>query len=265
MFTNSPTGPRVSPPSPAPPPDPWSRRPARPRSPPPRFRYSWMSVTIFVLLLASIGIRAWRDLSHPEGWSYFQDRSSSSLSFMVLDHIQFDGATRRVLAVSGPIRSAAASWLRQKLDEARLESGDVLLLSSPGGNLDQSLIMGEEIRRRGLASAVGVMDGHGHIAPSDCASACVFIYSGGTKRYGIAGSRLGVHRFVSTGPDDDPVAETQRTTGQILGYVSRMGIEATMVEAMSKTRAIRWLDDREALAMNLITTPLTPRREGSSD
>ena len=97
--------------------------------------------------------------------------------------------------------------------------------------------------------------GAGQIRPGSCASACVLVYAGGTVRYGIAGSRLGVHRFTTTETGGDPVADTQRVTGLVLGYLKRMGVSASLVEAMSATSDIRWLDSRDAIAMNLITAP----------
>ena len=76
--------------------------------------------------------------------------------------------------------------------------------------------MGEIIRSRGLATAVGVVDASGQVKPAYCASACVFVYAGGKPRYGVEGSALGVHRFVTTRPVSDPVADTQRITGMVL-------------------------------------------------
>jgi len=163
------------------------------------------------------------------------------------------GRARTVLAVSGTIGAASASWLRERLEEAHLRDGDAILLSSPGGNLDQALIMGEIIRSRSLATAVGVTDASGRVTRSFCASACVLVYAGGKPRYGIEGSALGVHRFVATMPGRDPVAEAQRTTGMVLSYMTRMGISSSVVEAMSETRDVRWLGSREASTMNLIT------------
>ncbi len=82
----------------------------------------------------------------------------------------------------------------------------------------------------------------------------MFVYAGGTARYDIGGSRLGVHRFTTSGPgSDDPVADTQRVTGLVLAYLKRMGVSSSLVEAMSATSDIRWLDSREAAAMNLST------------
>jgi hypothetical protein len=67
---------------------------------------------------------------------------------------------------------------------------------------------------------------------------------------------LGVHRFVTTTPVHDPVAEAQRVAGEVLGYMTRMGVSASVVEAMSQTRDVRWLGSQEALAMNLVTDPV---------
>ena len=84
----------------------------------------------------------------------------------------------------------------------------------------------------------------------------MLVFAGGKPRYGVLGSALGVHRFVTTKPVGDPVAETQRIAGAVLGYMTKMGVASSIVEAMSETREIRWLAPKEALAMNLITDPV---------
>ncbi len=116
--------------------------------------------------------------------------------------------------------------------------------------------MGEIIRSRGLVTAVGVVDSAGRISPSYCASACVIAFAGGETRFGIEGSKLGVHRFSTTTQMDDPVADSQRVTGMLLGYMKKMGVSSSVVEAMSETRDIRWLGAREVSAMNLVTDPV---------
>jgi hypothetical protein len=121
------------------------------------------------------------------------------------------------------------------------------------------MIMGEIIRAHGLATAVGTADASGKVRPAYCASACVLVYAGGKPRYGVEGSQLGVHRFVTTAPVNDPVADTQRVAGQVLGYMTKMGVSSTVVEEMSETRDVRWLDPKAALAMNLITDPVGSR------
>ena len=252
-FQGSPTGPRIATPRPS-----ISRPPLPPLRAGGNRRRIW-SVVIFVLLIAGFGIRAYRDLSRPGAWAYWKDQYySPSLTSSLIANVDLDGARqgRPALVVSGTIGPAAASWFRDRLDEAHLAVGDAVLLSSPGGNLDQGIIMGEIIRSRGLVTAVGVADTSGRVRSSYCASACVLVFAGGKIRYGIEGSRLGVHRFVTTAPVRDPVADTQRVAGIVLGYMTKMGVSSTIVEAMSQTRDIRWLDTREASAMNLITDPV---------
>ena len=225
----------------------------------PPFRPRIWSITIFVLLASGIGIRAYRDLSRPDAWDYWKDQYiSPSLTASLVAKAYLGNADqgRRTLAVTGTIGPAAASLFRERLDEAKLSAGDLILLSSPGGDLNQAVIIGEMIRSRGLATAVGTADASGRVKPAYCASACVLTYAGGKPRFGVLGSALGVHRFVTTKPVNDPVADTQRIQGAVLGYMTKMGVASSVVEAMSETREIRWLASKDALAMNLITDPV---------
>jgi hypothetical protein len=217
------------------------------------------SVAVFVLLMSGFGIRAYRDLSRPEAWDYWKDQYvSPSLTSSLIAKADLDGSGhgRPALFIRGTIGPAAAGWFRDRLDEAHLVAGDTILLSSPGGDLNPAAIMGEIIRSRGLVTPVGAADASGRIMPSYCASACVLVYAGGKTRLGIEGSALGVHRFVATRLVGDPVAETQRVAGAVLNYMTEMGVSSSIVEAMSATRDVRWLNPKEAAAMNLITDPI---------
>jgi hypothetical protein len=243
----------------APPPGPIEQRPAWSAY---LFRNK-LSVLLFVVICLSVGIRMYRDLSGPDAWAYWRDQYvSPSMSSSLTTIADLDGSGHRVpaLTVRGRIGAAAASWFRERIDEAHLKPGDLVLLSSPGGDLGQAIIMGEVIRSRGLSTAVGTVDdsgqiASGHVARSYCASACVLVFAGGKTRFGVDGSKLGVHRFVTTGRADDPVADAQRTTGAVLSYFARMGVSSAVVEAMSATSDIRWLSAKEATAMKLITDP----------
>jgi hypothetical protein len=221
------------------------------------------SATFFALLVLGVGIRAYRDLSRPETWTYWKESYlSPSMTSSVVAGINLGGESRKRagVAIQGTIGAASAGWLRARLDEAGLAAGDIVLLSSPGGNLEQALIMGEIIRARGLATAVGTADAAGKVEHSYCASACVLVYAGGAPRYGIEGSALGVHRFVNRAPGRDPVADTQRTAGAVLNYMTKMGVSPSVIEAMSATRDVRWLEPAEAVQMHLITDPIDGSR-----
>jgi hypothetical protein len=222
----------------------------------------WLSILLFGAIILGFGFDAYRDVSRPEAWAYWKDLYfSPSLNASLILNTNFgsSGQVRRTLVVRGTIGAAAASWLRDRLEETHLAADDVILLSSPGGNLNQAMLMGEIIRARGLSTAVGAANSSGQVGPAYCASACVLVYAGGKTRYGVQGSRLGVHRFVATAQADDPVADTQRTQGFVLGYMTKMGVSSAVVEAMSQTREVRWLGAREALAMNLVTEPIGKR------
>ena len=252
-FRRSPTGPSVAPPR-----RPADRPPAQPLHAAGNKGRFW-SVAVFVLLVLGVGVRAYRDVSRPEAWEYWKDQYiSPSLTSSLIAKADLDGSGdgRRALFVSGTIGPAAANWFRDRLDEAHLVAGDTILISSPGGDLNPAAIMGEIIRSRGLVTAVGVADASGRVRPAYCASACVLVYAGGKTRLGVEGSALGVHRFVTTKPVGDLVAETQRVTGAVLSYMTKMGVSSSIVAAMSETTDVRWLGPREALAMNLITNPL---------
>jgi hypothetical protein len=244
--------PRDTPRAPEPP-----ARPAEQREPAAYHGGTIMSAVIFLLLISGVLIQAYRDLSEPGAWDYWSDRYfSPSMTSTVADNVNLGGRRYQALVLRGKIGAASASWFRERLDEAKLKAGDLVLISSLGGDVGQSIIMGEVIRSRGLVTAIGTVDASGQLKPASCASACVFVFAGGKTRYGVEGSRLGVHRFTSRTASTDPVADTQRVTGMVLSYLTKMGISASLVEAMSRTSDISWLSTPEAVKMNLITDPL---------
>jgi hypothetical protein len=252
-FRRSPTGPRVAPPR-----KPVGQLPAQPRHGGGNNRRFW-STAIFILLISGVGIRAYRDLSRPQAWAYWKESYlSPSMTSALIPGADLDGSGhgRRALAISGEIGAATANWFRDRLDEGHLAAGDAVLLSSPGGDLNQAVIMGEILRSRGLVTAVGVADASGQVRPAYCVSACVLVYAGGKIRYGMEGSMLGVHQFEATAPMRDPVASTQRVAGFLLSYMTKMGVSPAVVEAMSQTSEVRWLGVKEAAAMNLVTDPV---------
>lgn len=223
--------------------------------PVPRSRRSLWSVLFVVLLIATYGVSAYQDLSSPASWSYWRDYFGSPT--MTASAVTMtDG--RKALAIDGRIGPASAGWFREQLDAAKLSSGDVVFLSSPGGSLDQGLIMGAVVRSRGLTTVVGRVDSSGRPQPARCASACVFVFAGGKVREAMPRSMLGVHQFSSTGAKGeesagDIVSRTQRTTGIILDYMTQMGVSPAIMQAMTASKDIRWLSEKEAFDLNLVT------------
>lgn len=257
-------------------PSPWGAPPPRPQQfepidqarhalPPQagvrRWRGTLASVVFACLLLAGVLIPAYRDISSPGAWSYWKDVFGLGSPSLTASSVKLaDG--RKALAIEGRIGPASASWFREQLDAAKLSAGDVIFLSSSGGSLDQGLIMGAVVRSRGLTTVVGRADSEGRPQPSRCASACVFVFAGGKVREAMTRSALGVHQFTSTsarGEESagDLVARTQQTTGIILDYMTRMGVSASIMQAMTASKDIHWLTEKEASDLNLTTARYT--------
>ncbi|MBN9604814.1 MAG: hypothetical protein J0G33_17980 [Afipia felis] len=262
------TIPKIKPPSRDEPVRPWGEAPgAEPKAPVSqvpgrrarRFGRSWLSSILFAVLIFGLwGGRAYQDLSSPSAWAYWKDRYFSPTLTSSVIQIEANGRSHRALAISGEIGAAATVWFREKLDDAKLGEGDFVVLSSPGGQVDQALIMGDVIRSRGLTTMVAKADATGRLRPSYCASACVLVYAGGKIREAFPGSALGVHQFTTELPRSadfgrDIVADTQKTTGIILDYMTRMGVSPSILQAMSATRDIRWLNDKETFDLKLAT------------
>jgi len=213
---------------------------------------------LFIVLFA-FAVPAYKDLSRPEAWAYWKDLYvSPSLTSVLISKAYTDASGRNhpAMLVSGTIGAAAAKWFRDQIDEAHLVMGDAIFLTSPGGDLNQALIMGEIIRSKGLVTAVAKRDSSGTMRASYCASACVLVFAGGEVRIGFPGSKLGVHRFTTVGGNGDPISLAQRTAGLVLGYLTRMGISPSIAEAMSSTSDIQWLPDKLTVESRLVSNPL---------
>ncbi|WP_424631214.1 hypothetical protein [Bradyrhizobium sp. SYSU BS000235] len=253
---------------------PWGQPPAEqspqePREVPPNApgrrslfnRSSLVSLLFAIAIIGLYGGRAYQDLSAPQAWAYWKDlyfSHSLTTSVVTIDAL---GPSNRALAVKGEIGAASASVFRTELDEAKLVAGDTVILSSPGGRVDQALIMGEIIRSRGLRTLVGSVSSDGRLKPAYCASACVLTYAGGTARALVPGSRLGVHQFTAEVSKEDArnwdgVAYAQKTSGMILEYMTRMGVSPSILQQMSASKDIRWLSEKDAADLNLVTKRL---------
>lgn len=222
----------------------------------PRFRSGAAGAMLALVLIAFMGgagLRAWRDLSRPEAFEYLLDRYlAPSLAFETV-RMKGPGPGRTALLVHGKIGTSSAEDFRLAAEHAGLRPGDLVVLSSSGGDLKQATRIGEIVRAKRLSTAVGEIDKTGQWRPAYCASACVAAFAGGVERFTIAGSQIGVHRFRTPMEGPDPVAETQATTGMILGYMTRMGVSARLVELMSQTDEIRWIAPDEAAELKLVT------------
>jgi hypothetical protein len=108
-------------------------------------------------------------------------------------------ASRGCVFASGAIDEHSGPAFAAFLKTSKVGPGGLVILDSPGGDLLQSLVLGNEIRAAGLATTVQGYDRRtGRLQAGACASACAYAFLGGVERTVSEGSRIGVHQIYST-------------------------------------------------------------------
>jgi hypothetical protein len=99
----------------------------------------------------------------------------------------------------------------------------VVLLHSPGGDVDAALALAAEIRQRGLSTAI----------PNDfaCYSACTFLFFAGKEH--VVRGKLGVHRVSMEGLDDTGAAGVY--DGDVRQALTKYGCPNQVIKAMVST------------------------------
>lgn len=133
-----------------------------------------------------------------------------------------DGDT---LLLSGALDGDSFDAFMRLMDEAR--GVRVVALDSPGGSLDAALLIGKDIRRRGLSTRVptGAL----------CASSCPLLLAAGIERVVERGGSVGVHRIRIDerllGHPPDGMSEGQfgamvgqLSLGAVLDHLAEMGV-----------------------------------------
>ena len=144
--------------------------------------------------------------------------------------------------------------------------------NSPGGNLVESLALGQYLRDQGWNTFVGEATefslGEYKTQLSHCYSACVYAFTGGVHR--TADDKLvGIHQFYrpddALKPNDKTIsaldmANMQRLTAVLNEYVRRMGVDqrlVTIASTITPWEPIYLLSKEELKALNLDNTSPT--------
>ena len=157
-----------------------------------------------------------------------------------------------VLAAEGSIEPGTAARFEAEL-EARGEYVKTVTLNSPGGALDDAILMAATLRKRGLSTEVA--DG------ALCASSCPLLFAGGVTRIAGPKSVIGVHQFyaamASTTAPAQAMSDAQATTARISRHLTGMGVDATLwLHALvTPPQALYYLSPEELAKYRLVTTP----------
>lgn len=240
------------------------------------------------LLLGAIGVLALdlRDLSRENGWWASEATppsvqaepllppavktssplpSSDPRRFVTTDEARlgqpmiFTLGGGGVLTAEGSIEAGTASRFEAEL-EARGEYVKTVSLNSPGGALDDAILMAAALRERGISTEIA--DG------ALCASSCPLLFAGGVTRIAGPKAAIGVHQFyaamASTTAPAQAMSDAQATTARISRHLAEMGVDAALwLHALvTPPQALYYLSPAELARYRLVTSPVAVARAG---
>jgi hypothetical protein len=142
-----------------------------------------------------------------------------------------------MLVMSGVIGPGA--FHRFQADVNRIRP-DFIVLDGPGGGVFEAILIGTEIRRRGLATLVR--------GNRSCASACAIVFLSGRTRYLGNGASVGLHSAANDGGRADA-----NGTNFMARYLSGVGVPRSIVRQMAAIPPsdIRWLTKTEQRSLGI--------------
>ncbi|WEX09949.1 hypothetical protein [Chelativorans sp. AA-79] len=164
--------------------------------------------------------------------------------------ISFTLGADGLLQATGSIDPGSASRLRAELD-ARGEYVKRVSLNSPGGALDDAILMAGMLRERGVSTVVE--DG------AICASSCPLLLAGGKTREVGGQAAVGLHQFYTVTDaavaPAQAMADAQMTTARISRHLQEMGVDpAIWLHALdTPPRALYYLTTEEMKRYRLVT------------
>jgi len=139
----------------------------------------------------------------------------------------FETATwegRPALLLTGQIAPGDAGRLTDRL-EADPTPPEIVFLNSPGGSVEDALIIGRALRALGVETRLTATD--------ICLSACPYIFAAGATRTADPEALLGVHQHFfgenTALPAFLAVEDIQRGQGEVMGYLIEMGIDPAVM------------------------------------
>ncbi|WP_309084178.1 hypothetical protein [Chelativorans sp.] len=169
---------------------------------------------------------------------------------MLRQPISFTLEPGGLLRATGSIGLGSAGRLKAEL-EARGEYVKRVSLNSPGGALDDAILMARMLRERGIATMVE--DG------AICASSCPLMMAGGAVRLVGEQAAVGLHQFYTAADaltqPAQAMADAQMTTARISRHLEEMGVDPAMwLHALdTPPRALYYLTAEEMKRYKLVT------------
>ncbi|NBC47154.1 MAG: hypothetical protein GVY22_04005 [Gammaproteobacteria bacterium] len=155
-------------------------------------------------------------------------------------------AIGNVIFVFGSIDSEDASVVKRIAERMRRQGinlRSVVFVKNQGGSLSSAMQLGHTIRALGVNTA----------AAYDCASACIYAFSGGVLRTSYTNTHFGLHQSRYGDGSVGTLAEGQKIAAIRYGYLESMGVNPKIAiwESEVEPDEIRWISQYEAKGLNL--------------
>lgn len=161
----------------------------------------------------------------------------------------FELASDGRLLASGTIASGSAKAFADEIDK-RGSYVRTVVLHSPGGSVQDALLMGRLIREKGFATEVA--------SGTYCASSCPLVFAGGSQRIAGKGAAIGVHQVyaVDDASSGAGMAGAQQISAVCQKYLRDMGVDiGVWIHAMETPREqLYYFKPIELLSLNLATS-----------
>lgn len=167
-------------------------------------------------------------------------------------------AERACILAAGEIDETTGPDFAAFLRTHPVARGGLVVLNSPGGDLLQSLVLGNKIRAAGLATTVVRYDRDRQLfRPGGvCASACAYAFLGGVERTVGQGARIGVHQiFLSDRSQAMTAADGLELMSLVAVHVNRLCGDLDLLIPAMKTRPqeMHWLTAVELTRYAVVT------------
>jgi hypothetical protein len=203
---------------------------------------------------------------------------STAMSYRLIDADlpNCHGGCPKIIVASGTILQNEhlnfAVFVRDAAATQRISK--VMLVESNGGFLGGAGAVGALVRKLKMIVVVGHPTGNvvtrdSGLTSATCASACVLVLAGGTARYFVRGSRIGVHRSHRGTAVLDPLTKTvlngtiqhDEIRNAYARFFSKMGISPALSTLIDKTptESVHWLTETELAGFRLARDVSTMR------
>ena len=170
---------------------------------------------------------------------------------------------QHIVGATGVIRAGDAARLALFIESNHLPPGNatVVVLHSPGGDVEESMMLARNIRAMGFQTEVDQLQPNDAVQgpPGECYSACTLLFLGGVRRMVPKDARYGVHRWyfqnALTVDLNAAAADAQVRNGRLIAFVEEMGADPQLIAegANSGPSEMNILTQVQLRQLNIIT------------